>query len=50
MKKPVKKDYCKAFSLDKSLMLFDSKKYARDAEAYIEYLEAQIKNLKKQKK
>ncbi len=38
MKKPIKKDYCKPFSLDNTLQTFDSKKYSKDAELYIEHL------------
>ncbi len=48
MKKPIKKNYCSAFSFDKKLTVFNSKQFAKDAAEYIEYQEQVIKRLKKQ--
>ncbi len=46
MKKPLKKEYCKPFSLDSTMHVFNSKAYSKALEKYIEYQEKIINDLK----
>lgn len=39
MKRPLKKQFCKPFSLDSKFVCFDSKEYAKVLSKYADYLE-----------